>query len=113
MTLVVKNPPANANTGDLKGHRFNPWVGKLPWRRAWQPTPVFLPEEPMNREAWQAITYRVAKSQIQWKGLRMHTYETLPTLCTVFLLLFICLLLPLPTQIVFWPCRTCVHLLET
>ena len=23
--------------------RFNPWVGQIPWRRAWQPTPVFLP----------------------------------------------------------------------
>ena len=23
--------------------RFNPWVGKIPWRRKWQPTPVFLP----------------------------------------------------------------------
>ena len=23
--------------------RFSPWVGKIPWRRAWQPTPVFLP----------------------------------------------------------------------
>ena len=22
--------------------RFNPWVGKIPWRRKWQPTPVFL-----------------------------------------------------------------------
>ena len=22
-----------------------PWVGKLPWRRKWQPTPVFLPAE--------------------------------------------------------------------
>ena len=22
---------------------FNPWVGKIPWRRAWQSTPVFLP----------------------------------------------------------------------
>ena len=22
---------------------FDPWVGKIPWRRAWQPTPVFLP----------------------------------------------------------------------
>ena len=21
----------------------DPWVGKIPWRRAWQPTPVFLP----------------------------------------------------------------------
>ena len=24
---------------------FNPWVGKIPWRRTWQPTPVFLPGE--------------------------------------------------------------------
>ena len=23
--------------------RFDPWVGKILWRRAWQPTPVFLP----------------------------------------------------------------------
>ena len=26
-----------------KGLGFNPWVGKIPWRRAWQPTLVFLP----------------------------------------------------------------------
>ena len=25
--------------------RFNPWVGKIPWRREWLPTPVFLPGE--------------------------------------------------------------------
>ena len=25
--------------------KFNPWVRKIPWRRAWQPTPVFLPGE--------------------------------------------------------------------
>ena len=25
--------------------RFNPWVGKIHWRRAWQPTSVFLPGE--------------------------------------------------------------------
>ena len=24
-------------------HRLCPWVGEIPWRRAWQPTPVFLP----------------------------------------------------------------------
>ena len=28
----VKNPPANA--GDMR-HGFDPWVGKIPWRRAW------------------------------------------------------------------------------
>ena len=25
--------------------RFNPWVGKIPWSRKWQPTPVFLPRK--------------------------------------------------------------------
>ena len=29
----------------LKRHGFDPWVGKIPWRRSWQPTPVFLPAE--------------------------------------------------------------------
>ena len=28
-----------------KRHGFDPWVRKIPWRRAWQLTPVFLPEE--------------------------------------------------------------------
>ena len=26
-----------------KRRDLNPWVGKIPWRRKWQPTPVFLP----------------------------------------------------------------------
>ena len=28
-----------------KRRRFDPWVRKIPWRRTWQPTPVFLPGE--------------------------------------------------------------------
>ena len=28
-----------------KRHMLNPWVRKIPWRRSWQPTPVFLPGE--------------------------------------------------------------------
>ena len=32
--------------GGHKRRGFNPWVGKTPWRRAWQPTLVFLSEEP-------------------------------------------------------------------
>jgi len=28
-----------------KRHRFDPWVGKIPWRKGWQPTPVFVPGE--------------------------------------------------------------------
>ena len=39
-TIVVKNPPANV--GD-KRRGCDSWVRKIPWRRKWQPTPVFLP----------------------------------------------------------------------
>ena len=30
---------------------FSPWVGKFPWRREWQPTPVFLPREPHGQRS--------------------------------------------------------------
>ena len=36
------------STCQCKRHRtfdFDPWVGRIPWRRQWQPTPVFLPGE--------------------------------------------------------------------
>ena len=36
MAQMVKNLPAMQDT------RFDLWAGKIPWRRAWQPTPVFL-----------------------------------------------------------------------
>ena len=26
-------------------HRFNPWIGKIPWGRKWKPTPACLPGE--------------------------------------------------------------------
>ena len=39
-TMVKKNPPANAGDGDSI-----PGLEKIPWRRKWQPTPVFLPEK--------------------------------------------------------------------
>ena len=50
------------------GPEFNPWVGKIPWRRAWQPTPVFLYSclgNSMDREAWRATVHGVAKSRTQ------------------------------------------------
>ena len=39
VALVVKNLSANAGFE----HEFDPWVGKVPWRRKWHPTPVSLP----------------------------------------------------------------------
>ena len=38
---VIKKKPASEYRRQRCG--FNPWVGTIPWRRKWQPTPVFLP----------------------------------------------------------------------
>ena len=40
---MVKNPPAS--TGDVRKVGLIAGLGRPPWRRAWQPTPVFLPGE--------------------------------------------------------------------
>ena len=40
---MEKNLPANA--GGHKRCGLDPWVGKIPWRREWQSTPVLLPGE--------------------------------------------------------------------
>ena len=38
--LVIKK--AGCQCRIHKRHRFQPWVGKISWRRTWQPTPVFF-----------------------------------------------------------------------
>ena len=71
---MVKNPPAMRET----------WFGKIPWRRAWQPTPVFLLGESLwNRGAWLATVYDVAKTKHiilftthikLWHNIFKHSY---------------------------------------
>ncbi|CAI9171010.1 unnamed protein product [Rangifer tarandus platyrhynchus] len=43
---------------------FNPWVGKIPWRREWKPILVFLPGEFYGQRSL-AIVHGIAKSQTQ------------------------------------------------
>ena len=40
---IAEEPACPCRRGKRRG--LNPWVGKIPWRRKWQPTPVFLPGE--------------------------------------------------------------------
>ena len=56
---LVKNPLQCWRCG--RGG-FDPWVGKIPWRGAWQPTPVFLPGDLMDIGAWRATVHSVAQS---------------------------------------------------
>ena len=45
-----------------KRYRFDSCLGKISWKRAGQPTPVFLPGESHGQE-WQATIHRVTKSR--------------------------------------------------
>lgn len=51
---VVKNPLANAGKALNAG-------SEIPWRRKWQPSPIFLPGDPMVRGAWQTTILGVAR----------------------------------------------------
>ena len=58
-----------------KRYRFPPWVGKISWRRAWQPTPVSLLENPMDRGAWRTTVCGVARVRHDWAT--RHTQSNL------------------------------------
>ena len=57
---VIRNLPVNA--GDMKPG-FDAWVGKIPWRRVWQPTPLFLPGESHG--------HRSLAGYSPWEGLEL------------------------------------------
>ena len=65
VALVVKNLPAN--TGRCKRNRFDPWVGKIPWRRHGNPLQYSCLENPMDRGAWRAADHGVAQN---WTWLK-------------------------------------------
>ena len=56
-------------------HGFYPWVGKMPCRRVWQLTPVFLAGESLGQRNLAGYIHRVTKSQTQqkWLGPARHT----------------------------------------
>ena len=55
----VKNPPAKSGAaGDADS---NPWVGKIPWRKKWQPLQYSYQENPIDKGAWWATIHGVAE----------------------------------------------------
>ena len=68
---VSKEPAYNEE--DAGDNGFSSWVGKIHWRRAQQPTPVFFLENPMDRGAWPATVHRLQRVGQDWNDwARMH-----------------------------------------
>ena len=53
----------------------DPWVGKVPWRRKWQPLQYSCLENSMDSGAWWATVHGVTKS-----GTQLSTWQTHITL---------------------------------
>ena len=66
-----KEPTCQARR--LKRRGFNHWVRKIPWRRAWEPTPVFLPWESHGQRSL-VLHSGVTKNQTWLKQLSTHTH---------------------------------------
>ena len=66
---VAKNPPAGQEPQEMG---VPSRVGKIPWRRAWQPLQYSCRENPTDRGAWWATVHSVAKNWTWLKQLNAH-----------------------------------------
>ena len=57
-----------------KRHGFDPWVGKIPWRRKWQPTPVVLPGESHGWRSLAGYSLWVGKESDRTEHSHTHTH---------------------------------------
>ena len=56
-----------------RGHGFNPWVGRILWRRKWQPTPVFLPGKIHGERS--LVGYSPWDHRVRHEWVTEHTHK--------------------------------------
>ena len=61
----------------LKRFEFDTWDGKVPWRRKWQPTPVFLPGKSHGQKSLVGYSPQGGKELSTTVHLSMHTHALL------------------------------------
>ena len=66
---VFTIPTREAPIYQCRRHRFDPWVGKIPWRRKWQPSPVLLPGKSHGQRSLEGC--------IPWGHKELDTTERL------------------------------------
>ena len=74
--LMVKKP--QAHSGDVRDiNGLDLWVGKIPWRRAWQPTPAFLPGESHGQGSLGGRPQSTGRKELEMTEVTQHA-------CTVY-----------------------------
>ena len=69
--LVIKSLPANA--GDIREVGLIPGSRRSPRRRAWQPTPIFLPRKSHGQRSLAGYSPWGLRVRYDWSGLTIHT----------------------------------------
>ena len=59
-------------------HRFNPWVRKIPWRRTWQPTPVFLPGKSHGQRSLAVCRGAMGSQRVRHDLAAEHPHIQIP-----------------------------------
>ena len=89
---ATKLEPGSFNLGPPRWHsgkesicqcrrcRFDPWVRKIPWRRKWQPAPVFLPGESHGQRNLLGYSLWGRKESDTTEWLSTHTHRHTHTL---------------------------------
>ena len=73
--LLVKNLPAN--TVDIRDVGLIPGSGRFPWKRKWQPTPVFVPGESHGQRSLVGYNPWGCKESDMTDQLSTHVYEVM------------------------------------
>ena len=85
VAVVVKNLPSSLlvvkNVGNIRDG-FNPWVEKIPWRRAGQPTPVFLPGESHGQRSLVGYSPCGQTVTHDWSDFSTHVRTADSSCCT-------------------------------
>ena len=87
LTMLPRRLSGKESASQCRRHKFNPWVGKMLWRRKWQPTPVFLPGEshgqrnlvgysPWSDKESDMNEHAHTKFTIKWLTLPPHPTQT-------------------------------------
>ena len=65
-------PSGEETACQYRRHRFNPWIRKIPWRRKWRPTAVFLPGKSQGQRSLEGYSPRGRKESDTTEHTRRH-----------------------------------------
>ena len=78
---LPKGLSGKASTCQCRSHgEFSPWIRKIPWRRKWQPAPVFLPGKFRGQRSWAGYNPRGHKESDKPAWLSTHMVPSLLSL---------------------------------